>query len=65
MHEGAHLLHPAMLPRVPRYVAGYQDALVNCLLLLDGFWVRELKDETPIHLFPHTEIDLKPLMEEC
>ncbi len=48
----------------PRYVAGNADALVNCLLLLDGFWVRALKDETPIHIFPHTGIDLKSLMED-
>jgi hypothetical protein len=47
------------------YVAGDEQSLMNALLLLDGYFVRELKDESPIHLHPHVSIDLKPVMEDC
>ena len=47
------------------YVAGDQGAVKNALLLLDGYFVRETRDEMPIHLHPHIGIDgIKDILEE-
>ena len=54
--------HRCLILIVLRYMRLYQNAALR--LLLDGYFVRELKDESPIHLHPHVGIDLKPLMED-
>ena len=46
------------------YVAGDLSSVKNALLLLDGYFLKEVRDEMPVHLHPHTGIDVKDVMED-
>ncbi len=50
--------------RPAMYVAGDEDSVKNAVLLLDGYFVKEARDETPVHLHPHVGIDIKSVMQD-
>ena len=54
----------AVAYRPAMYVAGDISSVKNALLLLDGYFVKEVRDEMPVHLHPHTDIDIKDVMQE-
>jgi len=54
----------AVAYRTALYVAGDEVACKNALLLLDGFFVREARDETPVHLHAHLGVDIKDIMQD-
>ena len=55
--------------RVALYVAGDVDAVKNALLLLDSFFVKEIRPitEQPIvvQVHQHKEIDVSSIKEDC
>ena len=54
--------------RIGAYVAGDIDAVKNTLLLMDGFFQREIKSTTGepifVELYPHKNIDIKTVQDE-
>jgi len=54
--------------RVALYVAGDEASVKNALLLLDAFWLREVRpangEPTTIHVHPHMGIEVASVKEE-
>ena len=49
--------------RVAVYTVGDIEAVRNTLCLLDGYFLKEARDEMPVQIFPHTGIDLTGVLE--
>ena len=54
--------------RVGAYVAGDVDAVKNTLLLLDGYFQKQIKSSTGepiyVHIHPHKDIDITSIVDE-
>ena len=50
--------------RVALYVAGDEASVKNALLLLDGYWLKETRDEMPVHFHPHLGVDIKSILQD-
>ena len=47
------------------YVVGDVASVKNALLLLDGFFLREVRDEMAVKIYPHSGIDLDGMLQDC
>ena len=50
--------------RVALYVAGDETSVKNALLLLDGYFIKETRDEMPVHFHPHLGVDIKDILQD-
>ncbi len=55
---------PLKAPGKKTKAPGDVSSVKNALMLLDGYFLKEMRDEMPVAIYPHTGIEIKDVIDE-